>query len=523
LAQRESSAAGSGSRTAAALIVVLIAAAAWFRVWHLGTMPGVSGDEGWWGVNAIAWLDGRPYEARTTSGNPTDLFLLAPLAAVHAFGPPSFWLLRIVPAAVNVLALPIGFFFVRRIFGTTTAAIYAVALAVAPTAIAHSRICQDPSQSIFWTGLVVYLSLLALARPASAVAWLAGALLLFPIALWTHPTNVFIAPFLIAPAIAVAARLLPASRRGRAIVFIAAAMAIAVAAGAAWPILLKLEASNDFAGRPWLALAAARLIDPRQWLEFGVNYARLFSGVTVYHYFSGARPWTIPYDLASVGAGVAVFAGLWRLRRSASLPLEYALLGAWACMLLLFFAFAGPAALRPHAERWGLCLIVPGSLVIARGIAGWIETAPALRRVTSTAAVALASVTLLSFYVNYFREFAATGGRSHLAYRTAPIEPKQQALDRIIATRDATSRTTVVAQEWWTYWPIAYLSSRDGRVSVNRTFDSSAAYVVEFTGTPELAAALDWVQARGLQARPTEIRDAGGGELLTVLEIGPAR
>jgi hypothetical protein len=46
---------------------------------------------------------------------------------------------------------------------------------------------------------------------------------------------------------------------------------------------------------------------------------------------------------------------------------------------------------------------------------------------------------------------------------------------------------------------------------------------VEFTGTPELAAALDWVQARGLQARPTEIRDAGGGELLTVLEIGPAR
>ena len=37
---------------------------------------------------------------------------------------------------------------------------------------------------------------------------------------------------------------------------------------------------------------------------------------------------------------------------------------------------AGPQALRPHAERWGLCLIVPGTLFLARGLTAWIEWMP---------------------------------------------------------------------------------------------------------------------------------------------------
>ena len=57
-------------------------------------------------MQALAWLSGRPYEAYTTSGNPTDLFFLIPLALLHAIAPPSFLLLRAVPALVNLLALP---------------------------------------------------------------------------------------------------------------------------------------------------------------------------------------------------------------------------------------------------------------------------------------------------------------------------------------------------------------------------------------------------------------------------------
>jgi len=69
------------------------------------------------GLQAISWLEGRPYEAHTTSGNPIDLFFLIPVALVHAIAPPSFLLLKALPAAVNLIALPVGFWFARRLYG----------------------------------------------------------------------------------------------------------------------------------------------------------------------------------------------------------------------------------------------------------------------------------------------------------------------------------------------------------------------------------------------------------------------
>ncbi len=96
---------------------------------------------------------------------------------------------------------------------------FTVTLACLPTAIAHSRICQDPSQTVFWTGLVIYPSLVGLAEPDRAWTWLAIALAIFPVAFWTHPTNVFIAPFLLLPAAPLARRILPASQRRAACPF----------------------------------------------------------------------------------------------------------------------------------------------------------------------------------------------------------------------------------------------------------------------------------------------------------------
>ena len=186
-------------RIVTAIVVVLLGTAIWFRLLRLDSVPGDQRRRGLVGVQALAWLAGRPYEARTTSGNPIDLFFLVPVALLHAIGSPSFALLRLVPAVANLLALVAGFFFARRLYGETTAWIHTVALAVLPTAIAHSRICQDPSQSVFWTGLVVYLALLAVTDRGAAWRWYAGALVLFPVALWTHPTNVFVAPFLLLP------------------------------------------------------------------------------------------------------------------------------------------------------------------------------------------------------------------------------------------------------------------------------------------------------------------------------------
>ena len=520
-------------RIVTAIVAVLLGTAIWFRLLRLGSVPGLSGDEGWWGVQALAWLAGRPYEPRTTSGNPIDLFFLVPVALLHAIASPSFALLRLVPVLANVLALVAAFGFGRRLFGETTAWIHTVALAVLPTAIAHSRICQDPSQSVFWSGLVVYLALLGVKERDAAGRWLAAAIVLFPVALWTHPTNVFVAPFLLLPIAAPLAARMPASRRAR--IGVAGITAAVLAAGliVAWIAFGIAARAYPSLDKPWLALAAGRLVDAGQWLEFAVNTVRLFDGITVIHYFSGARPWTLPYDAGAMLTAVAAVGGFVLAARRRWSWLDAGLIAGCAGTWLLFYAFAGPQALRPHAERWGLCLLVPGSLALARGVGAWIEDVPQ-RRWLSIGAASLAAAALLgSFYVNYFQAFATTGGQSHLTYVTASVEPKEQALARILGRAAGSTRIAITTTQWWLYWPIAYLAAPHPAVSV-RLDDGSrpaagmdapeggtAQFFVEFAGTPELAATVKRLEQSGRKPTLTTIADAGGRDHLVIVEVAP--
>jgi hypothetical protein len=512
----------------ACLVAALIGAAIVLRVMRLSSVPGVSGDEGWWGIQALAWLAGRPYEARTTSGNPIDLLLLVPLGLLHGVAPPSFLLLRVIPAAANLLALAAGYWFVRRLYGTTTAWVYTVGLAILPTAIVHSRICQDPSQSIFWSGLVVYLALLGREDHGRAWAHLLAALLVLPLALWTHPTNVFVVPFLLVPVTTIAAPLLPGATVRRAQVGVAAVILLAAVAWFARLAIAPLVASNESLDKPWLAMAAARLVDGAQWVEFAANGVRLLNGVTVYHYFSGARPLTWPHDVGvAVVAGVAAW-GLFAPPAARRGRRDLALLAASAGTWLLFFAFAGPVALRPHAERWGLGLIVPAMLVLARGVGSWIDDGARLRVVKIVSAGGVAAAVLTSFHTNYFREFATTGGRSHRTYVTAPTEPKRQALEHILS-RTGESGAMIVAASWWLRMPMAYLASAHPTLSVSGTpldvsIESAGRrrfFVVEFANTPELEAARERLRSHGLEWNVTTIRDAGGRPLIEILEVGP--
>lgn len=513
------------------VIGALLGTAIVFRTMSLGSVPGVSGDEGWWGIQALAWLSGRPYEATTTSGNPIDPFHLIPLAWLHASAPPSFFLLRALPALVNLLALPVAFWCVRRVYGSTTAWIHTVTLAILPTAIAHSRICQDPSQTVFWTGLFIYVCMMGLKAGHRGWIALVVAFGVFPISLWTHPTNVFVAPFLLLPFLAVAKPLLPTSPRGRAFVFLTIVMVTIAGSAVAWLAFRQMATSNESLDRPWLSIAAARLIDSGQWFEFAANNARLFNGVTVYHYFSGARPATLPYDAGFVVVVLALLSGFLVMPTAKRSWLDSGLIAACAMTWLLFFAFAGPDALRPHFERWGLCLLVPGALILSRGLAVWIDLKPSVRFGPIAVATLVAMALLGSFYVNYFREFATSGGRSHLTYSTAPIEPKQRTLELILQQRPDPGPIIVVAAQWWLFRPIAYLATAHPRVLVSTTLEverrpefqqalqEGSVFFVEFVETPQLADARAWIRERGLRVAATTITDASGRGLIEILQV----
>jgi hypothetical protein len=521
-------------RMTTAVIAALLGIAAWFRLAHLSSMPGIDGDEGWWGVQALGWLKGQPYLTRTTSGNTIDMELLIPVALVHELGAPSFFLLRSWPAFSNLLALVIGFFFLRRTFGLTTAWIQTLALAIAPTAIAHSRICQDPSQSILWTSLVMYLCLLGFKETRRWWLYSAAALVALRIALRTHPTNVFIAPFLVLPLASVVRRWIPVSRRGRLYFGLVAAGAVAIGTPllifVAWP-LFKVYTGSSWLDQPWFSIAWKRLSNSAQWFEYVCNYGRLMSGETIYQYFSGAHVTVATYVAVSKFVAAVVATGMVLAMRRTYSALDCALMFAWATMWLLFFAFAGPDSIRPGVERWGLCLIGPATLVVARGLTAWIQTGPRTRWATIAFAAVVGGCLLGSFYVNYVREFETTGGRAHRTFITAATEPKQQAIEWILARRARGEPVTIVAQDWWQFWPLAYLAKGLEGVAVQRDlsgenepgFRAALArgelYFVEFVGSPELVRAQDWIRARHLSSIPGVIQDAGGTALFAILRV----
>jgi hypothetical protein len=169
--------------------------------------------------------------------------------------------------------------------------------------------------------------------------------------------------------------------------------------------------------------------------------------------------------------------------------------------------------------------------MLARGAAGWIDW-PSTRRPAVAAGASVAALLLWSFHSNYFREFAVTGGRSHLTYVTAAVEPKQQALEQIVARTPGSEPVAIVAQQWWLVWPIRYLAKAHQHVSVTADLDSLAAtpqfpdllrqgrlFFVEFSATRELADQTEWVRVHGFESVTSHVQDASGRDLLTIVQV----
>jgi hypothetical protein len=78
---------------------------------------------------------------------------------------------------------------------------------------------------------------------------------------------------------------------------------------------------------------------------------------------------------------------------------------------------------------------------------------------------------------------------------------------------------------------MAYLATSHPNVSVSTSLDverapgfqealgSGRLFFVEFVRTPELAAELDWIHARGLHAETTTVRDASGRDHLAIVQV----
>lgn len=434
------------------LLVALLTGLA-VRTWALDRLPGINADEAWYGVNVEAFLNGERPFLRTGVGNPLNPLHSLPLLVLSSVFAPSAALLRVPSVIWGLAAMLFAFPLLVRPLGQRAALLTALLLSILPAAVAYSRLGWDPSDTPAVALLAVGCALGN--RPLlAALAWL--------VAMAVHPTNVFLAPIVVmawAPFALVRYR--SATLQQRWIVRVIAAVLLALL------IVLGFALRNSIGpdtSLPSIAMIAGRIGSPGAWLDLMLGVTRLFSGVTVARYIGGpvADLPAVLADLVTLTAFAMPIVFGWKTfaRAGASGPW---LLAGIAASLVAFHVVAGPEALQPGRERYGMFLLTPLVILCAIGFAAGTERMPR----ASFAITALLCLTLFAVLIGgYFAPLIRRGGDTHQAFRTGPVEPKAAAYT-FIRNASGADNVEVIAEDWWLYWPLKYLASRDAHVFVN--------------------------------------------------------
>jgi hypothetical protein len=516
----------------------LLLVAVWFRCRALGNIPGINGDEAWYGVKALLLLGGDELCLQTPTGNPINPFFFGPMVALHALFHPSAAVLRAVAVGSGLVALALNWWLCRRTFDRRIAAISTLVLAVLPINIAYSRFAWDASQTLAFTLPIWYLCLAAVRFPQRRGQLILAAVVVQLAAVIVHPTNIF-AGAAIAVALIAPLRWHDLRKVGRRTLSSRPALV-----GLALATLAAVALVVHWANTPMPGQIAARVGNFKQLTHshmstpFWIHYPQLITGGTIYGYVAGSCSWLrwpstdgvggwgldVALFWAAVAAAVVL---LWQSWKHHGRNEDRVLIFGWALGLLGFLVVAGPPALLPGYERYAMCLIAPTVLLLSRGAVLWWEQS-SRKAQWGLLAVSLAGWFLLADYqVHYFESIHRTGGLAHRTFRTADVEPKQAALATILKQR-RNGTTWIVTSEHWNYWPLRYLSMADEDVRVVRPEEVEASpqferalregrvWFVEFSGTE----ALDRAQAAlaGRKVRRWWFEDYGGRAVLCALE-----
>ena len=503
-------------------VVAVLACA--FRVWNIDSIPGINGDEAWYGIQAIQMLRGETSAWRTPMDNPLNPFYFVPQLLLHALWTPSPGLLRLPALMSGLAALAANSFLCRRLWGVGPAVFSTLLLAVLPINIAYSRFGWDASQTLLASVLVVYPALLAVAEAQNRLRWFACSLAAFGAAMLVHPSNIFLGPMALCPLYAwrkeIAERLDP--RRNAWTRWLPL-----------WAVIIALPITVAWLRQDWLAVVLQR--QPSDVFGFLLNYLRLFNGTTIYRFIPGIQPveaaaladlWRFGDALTLViagGAAMLLCRLVWRRREGALVSL---VLG-YSASTAAFFLVAGPTMIAPGWERYGIWLVAPACLLMARAAA---ELASRHGRLGMTLSIVLAWILLAGFQTRYFQVFRETGGLAHNTFRTAAAEPKQAALAYILSKRVRFEPTWIVTSESWNYRPLRYLALAESQVRVERLAEvqgtqgleaalvDGRAWFVEFAGSPDCLAVRQYLIATEQRFRERTVADYGGRAILTVFE-----
>jgi hypothetical protein len=445
---------GANSRVFARWAMLIAVLGIGARIFAIDRLPGINGDEAWYGANLHALAAGQPAFWTTPSGNPLNPLHSIPLYLFSLVFAPSIGLLRAPELLWSILAIALCYPLLRPSIGARSALIATALLAASPVAIAYGRLGWDPSGTPFVTLLALAFAL----RDKPVAAASAGIL-----AVIVHPTNVFFLPILAAAWVPHARhRYAAPSVRTRKIALAATATGCLLFAVAA-ALVLRGAANQPATSLPPVAMAISRATSPSIWLEFlhGVN--QMFAGVTTATFVAGAPGSQV--RLAGEIIGLIALAAALNIRSRRDAGLHHAwLIAGIAAGAALFMVAAGPGGLQPGSERYALFLLSP--LIVACSIG-----AGALPVTWSGVYVIGVTTAMLAFTATgYFAPLLQRGGDAHPTFRTGLSEPKRLAYEYVRA--QSSQPASIICEDWWLYWPIKYLAGDDEQISVSLSSDA---------------------------------------------------
>lgn len=422
------------------LLFRVVIAGLLLRLLWLDRLTGIDGDEAWHGALAQRWAGGDLTLWRTPTGNYPGPIQPALVALGQFFLPSQFILLRIPSVLSSLAAMALAWWIGRRHFDAATGRMALMLTAVLPGNIAYARFGWDPSHS----GMIVLAGIaLALERQ------LALTVIVYALAVWTHPTNVFAAPLLL-PIFGAAEwqageRRLLIPRLG----LLAALMALLTAA-----MMATASQAGQFVDE---GAILTRLLTPADWLSFLLLLGRLMAG----------EPWFVHLAGSGYGplmplvdfAGLAMLAAtLWfatRTLKVRGLSLRGGVLLGWLAMVAAYALIGGFAPLNPPTERYAFVLVAPTALVMAMVLrAGLGQAAGRLLEALVTAIIGTALIAATIAF--YLVPLATRDGIGVNAFKTGPVEPKEAAARWLATEARRGGPVRLVAEDWWLYWPLAY-------------------------------------------------------------------
>ncbi len=430
----------------------LLAAAFWLRTSSLGAIPEVHADEAWHGVQCGRILRGEAFETRVYSGNPVSPFYSGMvLPFLVAFGPQP-WVVRVPAAICGLLAVVLMYYLMKPVLDQTTATVAAMLLAVLPSAIVLSRVGFDCSQQPLASVVVLYFAFRG--QKLGLVTAMAASLVV-------HPTSLFLLPMVVPIYLA---RSLPGScRKSQACVLMGTLAMAGLAA-----LVVAVPASH----RPYAVAHAAMFYKPPDWGRFVAGFARFLLAISLPpHEPHLIHKWLVPTTPAAESQqvfllGLPVF--LIFITGSISLVRgrrwdRVALVLGWLVSAALLH-MAGGATVMESTFRYAAVLVAPFALAVAVLVEPLLNAIPARRRWLGVAALVVVGWILLGCArKNWFAPRLYHSDEKLLTFAADVEDSHRRAL-----VEACKSTRTLIAQDYWSYYPLVYYSLDHPGVEVVR-------------------------------------------------------